>query len=92
MTSVSFSVKITGKVQGVWYRQSILDKALEYGVSGWVKNLEDGSVYAEVSGEEPAVQAFLTYCRRGPEKAVVEQVVVMPLEIIHRDGFSIVRN
>jgi acylphosphatase len=91
MTSVSFSVKITGKVQGVWYRQSMLDKAHELGVSGWVKNMDDKSVYAEVSGEELAVQAFLTFCRRGPERAVVDQVQVMPLETIHRDGFSIVR-
>lgn len=91
MNVVSFSVHITGKVQGVWFRQSTANTGQALGVSGFVKNMPDGSVYAEVSGEEMAVQTFLDYCRKGPELALVDQVIMHPIEVIHSKGFRVER-
>ena len=68
------NLKITGKVQGVWYRGSTNRKARELGLSGFVQNETDGSVYAEVEGPPEKVQALVEWCRRGPELARVEKV------------------
>lgn len=71
-----YDIKITGRVQGVWYRASASRKASELGIYGFVKNLPDGSVYAEAEGPEEILQDFVAWCRHGPELARVEQVTV----------------
>lgn len=67
-------LKITGVVQGVWFRKSAKDKADEFKLTGWVKNLDNGAVLAEAQGSSPAVEQFITWCYQGPEKAVVTGV------------------
>jgi len=67
---------ITGRVQGVWYRASLRDEALRRGVSGWVKNLPDGSVEAVLAGRSADVDALVGWCRTGPPGAFVEGVSV----------------
>jgi acylphosphatase len=67
-------LKITGKVQGVWYRGSTQRKARELGLCGFVRNEPDGSVYAEVEGPLEKVDALVKWCRRGPELARVDEV------------------
>ena len=69
-------VVVRGKVQGVFFRKSTLEVAVRLGVSGWVRNRSDGSVETEAEGSEEAVEAFLAFCRRGPELARVEEVLV----------------
>jgi acylphosphatase len=69
-------VWIRGRVQGVFYRASTQRQALELGVRGWVRNLSDGRVEAWLEGDEPAVEAMLGWCRRGPPAAVVTDVEV----------------
>ncbi|MCB0561187.1 MAG: acylphosphatase [Lewinellaceae bacterium] len=71
-----YKLRIQGLVQGVWYRASARRKAEELGLSGFVRNESDGSVYAEAEGEEAALQAFVQWCREGPEQARVEEVEV----------------
>ncbi|MBF0180123.1 MAG: acylphosphatase [Magnetococcales bacterium] len=74
MAGICLIVNIHGLVQGVWYRESTKNKALELGVAGWVKNLADGSVEACMQGDEEAVRGLLAWCHEGPPMARVERV------------------
>ena len=67
---------VSGRVQGVWYRASARDRAVELGLRGWVRNLPDGTVEAVAEGPQDGVQAFIDWCREGPRLAVVREVVV----------------
>lgn len=69
-------LRITGKVQGVWYRGSTVEQAQALGLKGWVRNRSDGSVEALVQGPPQAVQALITWAHRGPELARVSKVEV----------------
>ncbi len=64
-------VVIAGQVQGVGYREWMEREATRLGVHGWVRNRRDGTVEALVDGDEAAVQALLSACRRGPMLARV---------------------
>lgn len=67
---------VSGRVQGVSFRQYTIDEARGLGVRGWVRNLPDGRVEAEAEGERAAVEALLGACRRGPPAAEVDEVEV----------------
>ncbi len=67
-------VTVHGCVQGVAFRHYTRRRGLELGVSGWVRNLPDGSVEGLFEGNEPAVHALLEWCRSGPPAARVERV------------------
>lgn len=69
-------VIVSGKVQGVAYRYTTLQKANQLGVGGWVRNLPDGRVEAVFEGTKEAVEAIVQWCHRGPRAAVVKEVVV----------------
>ena len=71
-------VFVSGKVQGVFFRSSTKDKADELGLSGWVKNLQDGRVEAVFEGDEGMVEKMVEWCRKGPEYASVAGVEVIP--------------
>lgn len=62
---------ITGRVQGVGYREWLVRQAEALGISGWVRNRRDGAVEALVYGEVDAVEELLRACRQGPRQAVV---------------------
>jgi len=80
MVSDTRRLVITGVVQGVWYRGSMVAKANQLGVTGWVRNRRDGSVEAVVSGRSEQVEAILDWARRGPPGARVVRVAVEPAE------------
>ena len=67
---------VRGRVQGVWYRQSLRERAEARGVAGWVRNRPDGAVEAVLEGEAEAVDALVEFCRRGPRGAEVHEVEV----------------
>jgi acylphosphatase len=77
---------IKGIVQGVNFRYYTQREARKYSVSGWVRNLADGSVAAVFEGEEEDVEAMVQWCRLGPPGAHVTELVVQPEE--HRGEFS----
>ncbi len=65
---------ISGRVQGVFYRASAQRQAQSLGVTGWAKNLPDGTVEVMACGEEDAVNTLCDWCREGPEYARVISV------------------
>jgi len=71
---------IRGRVQGVFYRESMRREAARLGVTGWVGNRSDGSVEAVVQGPAEAVEAMIRWARGGPEGARVEAVEVAEAE------------
>jgi acylphosphatase len=77
---------IKGIVQGVNFRYYTQREARKYGVTGWVRNLDDGSVAAVFEGEEEDVEAMIQWCRHGPPGARVTEVIVQPEE--HRGEFQ----
>jgi acylphosphatase len=69
-------IHVSGKVQGVFFRDSARSKAGELGVSGWAENLPDGRVEVVAEGPTDAVRAMVDWCREGPEFASVSDVEV----------------
>jgi acylphosphatase len=72
---------ISGKVQGVWFRESTRNKALELGLQGWVRNLPDGSVEALIYGDLAAVDEMIAWLHIGSARAEVSRVEI---EEIHQ--------
>jgi acylphosphatase len=67
-------LKIYGKVQGVYFRSSAQGRARKLGLSGWVKNMPDGTVETIAEGEEENLNEYLQWCKNGPSSAWVEEV------------------
>ena len=78
---------ISGRVQGVGYRDWMVSRARRLGLSGWVRNLGEGTVEALVDGDEPAVEELLRQCRRGPPLAHVTDIVEQLAEPPEETGF-----
>lgn len=70
-------VVVRGRVQGVFFRDSVRKRALSEGVVGWVRNREDGAVEALLEGAPDAVQAVIDFCSQGPSRAEVGDVEVI---------------
>ena len=85
------TLKIHGRVQGVYFREDTEKLARELGLVGYVKNLSDGTVEVVVEGEEGALKKLLEWCKIGPQRAVVENVDVKWREVekSNFDGFKI---
>ena len=80
---------ITGRVQGVGYRDWALATGLQLGLVGWVRNRTDGSVEALIVGEEQAVGRMIDSCRRGPALARVDDIDVEPVDLdVLPEGFT----
>jgi acylphosphatase len=83
-------IRVHGRVQGVFFRDSTRRKAQTVGVSGWVRNCPDGTVEAVFEGEADAVESMIRWCREGPRGAVVEGVDVTEEEPEGLEEFRIV--
>jgi acylphosphatase len=84
-----FSLTVHGLVQGVFFRKSTRDKAIELGIAGFVLNKPDGSVYIEAEASETILKEFLVWCYQGPPGAIVENIDVKPGEIKNFTEFRI---
>ncbi len=77
MNNVRAELKITGRVQGVFYRQSTMETASGLGLTGWVRNCPDGSVEAIFEGNKQAVDLAIEWCREGPPAAKVIDIKIV---------------
>ncbi len=68
-------LRVYGRVQGVWFRATMKEVARHYGVTGWVRNVPDGSVEAVLEGPRKAVEEVVKWALRGPPAAKVEKLV-----------------
>ena len=84
-------IRIYGKVQGVYYRATAVDKAHQMGISGYTRNEKDGTVYIEAEGEEENLKQFLAWCHIGSTRSVVEKVVTEEGELKNYENFITVR-
>ena len=80
-------VKVHGRVQGVFYRDSCRGEALRLGITGWVRNEPDGSVAGEFEGDR--VDDLVAWCRTGPPGARVARVDVTEVEPSGLTGFEV---
>lgn len=82
-------VVVVGRVQGVFFRDSIRRRAESGSVSGWALNRENGSVEAVFEGPAGAVAALVEFCRRGPDRAEVEGIEITEEEPEGVAGFRV---
>lgn len=88
-TLVARNVVISGRVQGVFFRDCMRREAVRRGVSGWVRNCPGGTVQAHLEGAPDAVAEVVLWCRTGPPEAEVEDLRVTVAEPEGEDGFSV---
>jgi acylphosphatase len=80
---------IHGRVQGVFFRDTLRRLAEEQGVAGWARNTWEGTVESVLEGDEEAVERVLAFAREGPEGARVERVEIAQEEPEGLTGFSV---
>jgi acylphosphatase len=83
---VTLHLKIQGRVQGVWFRESMRREAQRLGVNGWVCNRPDGSVEATIQGSADAVKALNEWAHSGPPLAHVQHVA--RTSVVTQERFS----
>jgi acylphosphatase len=82
-------VVVSGRVQGVFFRDTTRRRAEAAGVSGWVRNTPEGEVEAVFEGEPSAVEELVEFARRGPSRAEVTAVEVIEEDPEGLAGFEI---
>jgi acylphosphatase len=85
----SVRVVVRGRVQGVFFRATTAQRAVELGVRGWVRNRPDGSVEAHCEGPEAAVDTLVAWCEIGPSRSRVDSVVSENAADERANGFEV---
>jgi acylphosphatase len=88
---VTYSIIVSGKVQGVFYRQNTKEKAITIGITGTVENLSTGQVKIIATGTKEQIEVLINWCKQGPPKAKVTAVEIAELPLQSFDRFSIIR-
>ena len=88
MEPYAVAVRVTGRVQGVFYRAGCREEAERLGVRGWVSNEPDGSVAGHFEGDREAVDALVAWCRRGSPRSAVDDVQAEEADPVGAEGFS----
>ncbi len=89
MKKKHYNIKVTGKVQGVWFRKYTGDNAKTLHLTGFVSNKSDGSVYIEVEGTDDNLQAFIIWLHKGSPLSQVKSVEVSEGMFADFKNFSI---
>ena len=82
---------IKGEVQGVFYRATAKKTADELGITGWIKNTDEGDVEALATGSTQQLEKFISWCKQGPAKAKVVEVISTEQKETPFESFSIIR-
>jgi acylphosphatase len=80
---------IQGKVQGVWFRAGTQDEAKRLGLTGWVRNLPDGSVETRAFGDPVSLQNFCEWLEKGPPLAKISHVECKAIAFEQHDRFAL---
>lgn len=83
-------ITVSGKVQGVFFRKSTQEEAYRLRIAGFVQNESNGNVYIEAEGEEEDLNEFIAWCKKGPKKAVVEDVKIKEGRFQDFEDFEII--
>ncbi|SNS94326.1 acylphosphatase [Ekhidna lutea] len=86
---IAYRIKVTGRVQGVFFRASTKEKAEDLGIKGLVRNESDGSVLIEAEGEEVLMQEFIEWCQEGPLMARVDHIEKEKIPAQHFESFRV---
>jgi len=86
---VCTQVHVSGTVQGVFFRASAQQQAIEFGISGYARNLADGDVELIICGEQKNIDAMLKWLEHGPENAEVENIQSKQVPLQEFNHFSI---
>ena len=89
MKTIRLTIK--GKVQGVFYRATAKEVADQLSIKGWAKNLPDKNVEIVATSSPEILQQFIDWCKQGPPKAKVDQVIIEELNLEEFNGFRIIR-
>ena len=81
--------KVSGLVQGVFFRQTTREQARLHGITGWVRNLPDGSVEGQASGDAAKLNTLREWLQYGPRAATVLKLEWQEIDLQHFDCFSI---
>ena len=84
-------IRVNGKVQGVFYRDTAKAVADQLGIKGTVRNEPDGSVMIEAEGDDFSMELFLEFCHKGSDRAEVESVEVNESELKKYRNFEVIR-
>ena len=76
MSNQRLRLFVTGRVQGVFFRQSLKAKSVQNNIFGWVKNLEDGRVECILEGTEENISVLVKWAHSGPANSIVENVEI----------------
>ena len=82
-------VVVRGRVQGVWFRAETESRARSLGLTGWVRNAEDGTVEAVFEGPRERIESVVAWCGRGPAEARVDDVQVDWEDPSGEQGFAV---
>ncbi|NUT01201.1 MAG: acylphosphatase [Sphingomonas sp.] len=92
MAAVARKIRVTGLVQGVFFRAWTQHQANEVGVLGWVRNCRDGSVEAHLEGDPAAVDQLIERLRKGPPAAEVQEIEIRDVEPEGFHHFDVARS
>ena len=91
MKPITVKCVVEGRVQGVFYRASTVERATSLGLNGWVRNCENGNVELVAAGQEAGIQQLIAWLWQGPPRAEVVAVSVEEWVEPVEPGFTVVR-